>query len=280
MSAGALTGSGGRGGSVTGAAWIAFCNSSIARSSCGSLPASSRRDVLLDDDVGIDAVAFDHVLASVFALANCGTKISPPSISRAPAVDADHAAPGARADQRAELRLLEHVREDVAVGGGRAVAQRGQMAEEGLLRIGAGDVEVARRSRAPSSLRDRRSMTIAETLPPPLSRTSTTRPLLAQLRVVPLDELADAVGAHVGNVQVADLAAAGLGDVVAVALRPRRSRCSGISLSIGLTSTVRAPFSDGRLVDGELHQLARRGAQQAIRDCRARVSGWPLIAIT
>ena len=79
MSAGALTGIGGVGGSFTGAALIAFCNSSIRLVELRIL-AGERAGVVLDDDVGIDAVAFDHDWPSVLAR-ELGTKILPPSIS-------------------------------------------------------------------------------------------------------------------------------------------------------------------------------------------------------
>src|SRR5690349_12222400 len=44
--------------------------------------------------------------------------------------------------------------------------------------------------------------------------------LLADLRIEPLDELADAVAAHVGNVDIADLAAGLFLDIAAVVFDP------------------------------------------------------------
>ena len=53
-----------------------------------------------------------------------------------PRPDADHAAPGARAHQRADLHQLEAVREDVAVGAGVLVGQRHDRAQRRLVRVG------------------------------------------------------------------------------------------------------------------------------------------------
>jgi hypothetical protein len=87
---------------------------------------------------------------------------------------------------------------------------------------------------------------------------------LAQLRVVPLDELAHPVGPHVRDVQVTDLAATGLGDVVAVVPHPVVVVQWHLALDRPDQQVARA-VRRGPAVDGELDQLAGCDAQQAVR---------------
>ena len=108
-----------------------------------------------------------------------------------------------------ELVVAEAVGEQVAVGGGELVHQADHRA-----------VSRVSPDRASGSLlrampimaisRRRRSMSIGETLPPPLPRTSMMSAFFAQLRVEVLGELVQAGRLHVGDVQVADLAVGGV----------------------------------------------------------------------
>ena len=67
---------------------------------------------------------------------NSGCVVSVPSTSSVARPDADDAAPGARADQRADAHQLEAVREDVAVGAGVLVGQRHHRPGRRLRRVG------------------------------------------------------------------------------------------------------------------------------------------------
>ena len=100
----------------------------------------------------------------------------PPSI-KVPAIgDAHHAAPGAFANQRSKAGFAEHGREDVAVRGGVLVEQADHRADEDAVRILVGFLVGARVIEPASNLRRRRSISMRETLPPPLARTSTINP--------------------------------------------------------------------------------------------------------
>ena len=92
-------------------------------------------------DVGIDAVAFDNPIAALrvpaaeFRLRDHATVAQ-----RLVAADADPAAPGARADDRAELELLETEGEGLAIAAALAVDQCREVTAEGVRR---GRVHVA-----------------------------------------------------------------------------------------------------------------------------------------
>jgi len=88
----------------------------MPRSSCGSLPAITEAGSFFDDDVGIDAVTFNNVPGRRrWRWRIPGRKPGRHRVA-ATAADADHATPGALADERAETRLAKHVGENIAVG--------------------------------------------------------------------------------------------------------------------------------------------------------------------
>ena len=80
------------------------------------MPFKHRLGIVLNFDVGIDAVALDDPVPVGRGEAELGDIDDAAVNQRAAIGDADHAAPRSLADQRAQLRLLEHRREDVAVG--------------------------------------------------------------------------------------------------------------------------------------------------------------------
>src|SRR6185312_16117698 len=115
MFGGALSSPGGCGGRFSGCAWISLQHLD-GLVELWILARQLLRHVLVDHDIGFDAVAFDCVLAVEPDNASELRHVDAAAVDQGPEVaKADHAAPGARADQGAQLRLLEHVREDVAV---------------------------------------------------------------------------------------------------------------------------------------------------------------------
>ncbi len=87
--------------------------------------------------------------------------------------------------------------------------------------------------------------------------------LLADLRVEPLDELADAIGPHVGEVDVADPAAAQAGHPLTVA----RDVCEITQVGLGgdrLECESPGAFPLGPRVDGHLHGPISLVAQQPV----------------
>jgi hypothetical protein len=111
----------------------------------------------------------------VLAVANSGTNTVPPSI-RGPCPEIPtYPAPGTLADQRSDLGLLEHCREDVAIRCRVFVDEPHLGPDEDGVGIGAcrvvGAGEVQGEQRAPQALDN-----IWDTLPPPLSRSSMINP--------------------------------------------------------------------------------------------------------
>src|SRR5579862_7147685 len=109
--------------------------------------------VLLDHDVRVDAVALDDPAPLGVRGAELRHVDDAAVEQRSVIGDADRAAPGALADERADLVSPELVGKDISVGGRVLVDQRD---------LGAG-------------LRESRSISISEMFSPPLSRSSTTR---------------------------------------------------------------------------------------------------------
>ena len=174
-----FTGSAGFFGSWRGFAAIAFSTSCDAALELRVLARDHRRGVVLDLDVGRRRPRPRRSTCAVRVVRGVNGHDDHAAVDqRAAAGDADDAAPGALADQRAEPGLAEHVREDVAVRGGGLVHQRDHRPVEDRLRVGARERRCASRSACRAASRRRRSMHPGETLPPPLLRTSTIRPSL------------------------------------------------------------------------------------------------------
>src|SRR6185503_3075997 len=119
------------------------------------------------------------------------------------ALYAYNAAPRSFTDQWSESGLAKHVRKDVAVGGRVLIEQRHHRTDEYRIRIGVGFVVCARVVEAQhfsSQSLDQHARNVAAAICAHIYDQS----LLANLRVVPLDKLANTGGSHIGNVNVAN----------------------------------------------------------------------------
>ena len=131
-----------------------------------------------------------------------GCVVSVPSTSSVARPDADDAAPGARAHQRADAHQLEAVREDVAVAAGVFVGQRHHRAGGRFLGVGRGAAparhvvgDALARHLLQQQLRDMAAAVVAQ-----VDDQRVAVAFGAEVAV----ELGEAVGHHVGQVQVAD----------------------------------------------------------------------------
>ena len=191
----------------------------MARSSCWSSPLNSFAGIVIDHDVGIDAVALDD---PVLAVLRIGRELRPEELAaisqRKRIANADDAAPGAFADQFAKAHRLEAIRENVAVGGGELVTERDHRADEGLRRIRlrrAVARDLDHDERAPEPLDDERRNKAAA-----ISAHIDDESFLFDLREVLLGEFVQARLAHVGDVDIADFAVGFLADFIDVLLHP------------------------------------------------------------
>ena len=119
------------------------------------------------------------------------------------------------------------------------------------LGIGAGGTSWLRAKPVPRSVRASLSISICEMLPPPLSRTSTTRAFLADLRIPPFDEFADAGFTHVGHVDVAQAAVAHAIDARAIGRDPGQIQQVGLGSAAADSGWCAPPA--GRVVAATRH---------------------------
>ena len=117
---------------------------STATSSWGSWPTAQSSGVMQHLRVGVDAVVL-HGPAELVEPGGVPRDGDPGAVDQAVAVavDADHAAPGAGADHRAEAERLDRGGHDVAVRARELVGERDQRAAPRLLRVAVG-AQVAR----------------------------------------------------------------------------------------------------------------------------------------
>src|SRR6266478_9365683 len=108
------------------------------------LAGQHRPGIVLDLDVGIDAVAFDDPLTFGACERRLRHEDRASVDQRAPVPDADHAAPRAFADQRTEPSLTKHRRENIAVRSGILIQKRGHRSKKHATRISAGFIERSR----------------------------------------------------------------------------------------------------------------------------------------
>src|SRR6185295_6149129 len=86
---------------------------------------------------------------------------------------------------------------------------------------------------------------------------------LIDLRVVPLNELADTGGAHVGNVNIADTAVGGVGDLLPVFRNPVEVDQIGF-VGDGPIGNNSGPVHGGLAVHRQRNRIVRFVAQQTI----------------
>src|SRR5215471_13054216 len=183
------------------------------------VPVNDHGGIVFDHDIGIDAVSLNYPLASGGGGAEFGY-IDSAAVKQWPvATDAHHASPGALADEGAETCLVEHVRKNVAVGGRGFVNQANLGAKKNSVRIGAGLLIVAGKIHAKqfaAQALDEHAGDVAAAVASHVHNQG----LLADLRVVGLDEFADAVFAHIRDVNVAGLVIGSFGYEFAVVVDP------------------------------------------------------------
>src|SRR5512141_2494447 len=216
--------------------------------------------VVVDDDIGLDADALDDPALALRAVRGELGLVERAAVEeRQGAADADDAAPGALADERAELEGLEPVGEDVPVGGRELVAETDLGAEEGRAGVGAGDLVPGHldHDHLPDEPVDDHRRDVAAAVAADVD----DQGFLAQLGIEMLDELVEAVDAHVRDVDVADLAARGLVDLGDVRLHPVVvvKRVLGLdghddgvagALAVGAGRDLERDLLAGRIVEG------------------------------
>ena len=205
------------------------------------LRVSARAVVLrphLDFDVRVRAVIF-HLPADVRE-PKAELRLRGESLvrQRVPRGDADHAAPGALADQGAQLHQLKAVAEDVAVGAGVFVGDGHHGAGGRLARVGP-DAEVAALNVADAPAREFLQQKLRD-MPAAVETHVHDQRIPVDLDREVAVELGIAARAHVGDVQVAAAAIGFFVDEAAIVLDP--------------VPVAQAPFGFERF-DGECPRL-------------------------
>ena len=174
-----------------------------------------------------------------------------------PGPDADHSAPAAHADERSQAQLAPGVGEDVAVAAAVLVGEGDHGPARCLERVGDGGADARDVVAEPAAgqLLDEEARDAAAAVEAGVDDEALAVVLEQEASV----ELAEALGPHVRDVDVAEAAAAGLTDVAAVVCDPLPIACRPLG----------AQGPDGhrarRLVaasDGQLHLVARERRQQ------------------
>src|SRR5579859_272757 len=218
--------------------------------------------IVFDDDVGVDAVAFDNVLAGDGAGGSFRHKHCTAVEQRSTPANAHNSAPSTLADERAKPRLAEHVGKDVAVGCRGFVDQANLGAVKDGVRIGFGlfvqPIVLGAQKFAAQTLDDHLRNVAA-----PVAAHVHDQSQLADLRVVGLDEFADAVIAHVGYVDVADFAAGGFVDGFTIAIDPFEIDQIGLA-GDGPVSDFVGAFERGPGIHGPLHWAVGLVAEKLI----------------
>ena len=204
--------------------------------------------------LGIGVREFGHVHVS-------------PVHQRAMIGNADHAAPRALANQHAQLRGAEHPRENVPVGSRVAVEQDRLRTDEHALGVHAwrrpiaGVIESQHDAAQPL---DDHARNVAAAVGAIVDQER----FLAQLRVIPLDEFADARLAHVGQVHVADPAVREFIHFAAVLFHPVEVDQIGLAGQRAVGDLARS----GQRGRGVQRQLDRRvaGVAQVLVDVLLR----------
>jgi hypothetical protein len=227
------------------------------------LAPDDRSGVVFDHDVWIDAMAFNHPQASGAS----GGKFRHENLTtveqRAVSGDADNAAPGALADQRAKAGLLEHVRKDVAVGSGGFIDQAYLGPVENGARVSVGELIVSSKSGAEQIAAQAFNQHLRN-VSAAIAADIDNQGFLADLRIVILDEFADAVSAHVGDVKVAHFAVGSVGDELAVVGNPVKIDQICLAGDGAIRNGVRA-LRSCLGIDGELNGTISLVAQELIR---------------
>ena len=173
---------------------------------------------IVDVDIGIGAVVLHRPADVREPERELGLSHRGAVDQRMARIDADHAAPGALADERADLHQLEAVREDVAVGAGVLVGERDQRAEGGVGRVGVG-LFPPREVVADALARELLEQELRDVTAAVVAHVDDHGVALALNDEVAM-ELGEARRHHVGQVQVADAALRLLVHPAAVALHP------------------------------------------------------------
>src|SRR5437764_11316838 len=133
--------------------------------------------------------------------------------------DTNYAAPPAHADQCTEHGFAKHPRKNVAVGSRVTIEQRHHRTDKDAIRISVADTVRARiiyaEQLAPQPF-DQHARNVAAAIRAHIDNQC----LLVDLRIVPFDEFANAVGAHIGNVNVTHAAGGRFFDLLAIVRDP------------------------------------------------------------
>src|SRR6266481_10114338 len=175
--------------------------------------------IIIDDDIRINSVTFDDPLFAVFGVKR---ELRFEELSavdkRQRFANSSYAAPSPFADELPKSKRLESERENIAIGGGEFVNQCYHRTGERLRRVGlrhAVTRDADHHQRAPQSLDHKRRDKAAA-----VAANINNERVFPDLRKVKLRELVEAGLAHVGNVQVTNLAAGFLRHVIDVLLHP------------------------------------------------------------
>ena len=209
----------GAGGLSVGSSWIISLSAPMPYSSWGSRAGGIGVRRVGHFDVGIHAVVLHgpaHAAAEPGGVPRLGHA---GAVGQGePVIDAHHAAPGPRADDRADPPQLGHLGDDVAVGAGKFIGEDDHRTPRGVVRVGP-RAFAARHAPAgdlPANQLGHQLGRVAAAVPPDVH----DQPVQGSFGVQVAVQLRPAVGHHVRDVQVPVAAAGGLPDGPAVRGHP------------------------------------------------------------